>query len=74
MSFDAKTVERLHNSQDFLAFLEEVQASREAEIRALYDADKDKVMGIAGKVCALDHVLGMGKYNEVVDKWRALKS
>ena len=43
MGMDPKALERLHNSEDFLAFLEEVYSQREGWISNLHDRNTDVV-------------------------------
>jgi hypothetical protein len=70
---DPKSLERLHNNEDFLAFLEDVQSQREGWIGQLHDRTTDSVQQIAGRICALDDVLGAGKYKELKAKWTSLR-
>lgn len=70
---DPKSLERLHNNEDFLAFLEDVQAQREGWIGQLHDRSTDSVQQIAGRICALDDVLGGANYKELKAKWASLR-
>lgn len=70
---DPKSLERLHNNEDFLAFLEDVQSQREGWIGQLHDRTTDSVQQIAGRICALDDVLSAGGYKELKAKWASLR-
>jgi len=70
---DPKSLERLHNNEDFLAFLEDVQSQREGWIGQLHDRTTDSVQQIAGRICALDDVLGTGGYKQLRAKWASLR-
>lgn len=70
---DPKSLERLHNNEDFLAFLEDVQSQREGWIAQLHDRTTDSVQQIAGRICALDDVLGAGGYKQLKAKWASLR-
>jgi hypothetical protein len=70
---DPKSLERLHNNEDFLAFLDDVQGQREGWIGQLHDRTTESVQQIAGRICALDDVLGAAKYKEMRSKWTSLR-
>jgi hypothetical protein len=70
---DPKSLERLHNNEDFLAFLDDVQGQREGWIGQLHDRTTESVQQIAGRICALDDVLGAAKYKEMRAKWTSLR-
>ncbi len=70
---DAKTLERLHNSRDFLAFLEAVMEAREQYVRNLHDLDTARLQQISGRILAYDDVCATGKLDELREKWRKLE-
>lgn len=70
---DPKQLERLHNSEDFLAFLAELKSTREAWIAAMHDAATERIQQISGRILALDETLFLGKYEELKAKWDAVR-
>lgn len=68
-TFDAKALERLHNSKDFLAFLNEVRACREFYIGELVKPEQPIIMHAAGRIAAFDEILVLGKHEQLVDSW-----
>jgi len=73
MGMDPKALERLHNSEDFLAFLEEVMNQREGWINNLHDRNTDAIQQISGRICALDDVLNAAQYKALKAKWASLR-
>jgi hypothetical protein len=73
MGMDPKALERLHNSEDFLSFLEEVMSQREGWISNLHDRNMDAIQQISGRICALDDVLNAAQYKELRAKWASLR-
>jgi hypothetical protein len=73
MGMDPKALERLHNSEDFLAFLEEVMSQREGWISNLHDRSTFSIQQISGRICALDDVLNAAQYKTLRAKWASLK-
>jgi hypothetical protein len=73
MGMDPKALERLHNSEDFLAFLDEVYSQREGWISNLHDRNTDAIQQLSGRICALDDVLSAAQYKALSAKWASLR-
>ena len=73
MGMDPKALERLHNSEDFLAFLDEVYSQREGWISNLHDRNTDAIQQLSGRICALDDVLYAAQYKALSAKWASLR-
>ena len=69
---DPKIIERLHNSQDFLKFLNELHAVREYWIKQLHDLKTESLQQISGRILALDEVLFAAQYESLTEKWDRL--
>lgn len=69
---DPKVIERLHNSQDFLKFLNELHAMREYWIKQLHDLKTESLQQISGRILAIDEVLYTGQYESLTEKWDRL--
>jgi len=70
---DPKSLERLHNNEDFLKFLEDIHSQRDGWISQLHDRTTESVQQIAGRICALDDVLGASGYKQIKAKWASLR-
>ena len=70
---DPKQLERLHNSEDFLAFLDEINATRESWIGAMHEASTEKLQQISGRIIALDETLTFARYEDLSAKWAAVR-
>lgn len=70
---DPKQLERLHNSEDFLAFLAELDTTREAWIAALHDASTERIQQVSGRILALDEILTLSDYEKLKAKWDAVR-
>lgn len=70
---DDKSLERLHNSRDFLAFLEAVMEAREQYVRNLHDLDTARLQQVSGRILAYDDVCAVGKLDVLREKWRKLE-
>ena len=73
MGMDPKALERLHNSEDFLAFLDEVYSQREGWISNLHDRNTDAIQQLSGRICALDDVLSAAQYKALSAMWASLR-
>jgi hypothetical protein len=71
--FDHKTLERLHNSSDFLALMEHVKDCREGHIRDLHGATSETIQQISGRILALDELLALVSYTEFKERFRKLQ-
>lgn len=71
--FDHKTLERLHNSSDFLALMEHVKDCREGHIRDLHGATSETIQQISGRILALDELLALVSYTELRERFRKLQ-
>ncbi len=71
---DPKALERLHNSQDFLAFLRDVKGGREYWIRQLHDVKTDALQQISGRILAADDILYNARYEELEARFTRLHS
>lgn len=69
---DPKVIERLHNSQDFLKFLNEIHATREYWIKQLHDLKTESLQQISGRILAIDEVLFAAQYETLTSKWDRL--
>lgn len=70
---DPKSLERLHNSQDFLFFLNELSDTREAWIGSMHSANTETIQQISGRILAIDEVLALAKYNLLKQHWDSIK-
>ena len=68
MGMDPKALERLHNSEDFLAFLEDVMSQREGWISNLHDRNPAAIQQRSGRRCSLDDVLTAAQYKALKRK------
>ena len=66
---EEKALERLHNSEDFLTFLNYVAISREWCIGQMHDVSTDRLQQLSGRILALDEVLNVGKYTNLKNRW-----
>lgn len=66
---DPKVVERLHNSQDFLKFLNELHSVREYWIKQLHDLKTESLQQISGRILSIDEVLFAAQYEKMKDNW-----
>lgn len=66
---EEKALERLHNSEDFLEFLNYVHSSREWCISQLHDVSTDRLQQLSGRILALDEMLNVGKYSSLKARW-----
>ena len=71
---DPKALERLHNSQDFLAFLRDVKGGREYWIRQLHDVKTEALQQISGRILAADDILYNARYEELEARFTRLHS
>ena len=71
---DPKALERLHNSQDFLAFLRDVKGGREYWIRQLHDVKTEALQQISGRILASDDILYNARYEELEARFTRLHS
>jgi hypothetical protein len=71
--FDHKTLERLHNSADFLALMEHVKDCREGHIRDMHGATSETIQQISGRILALDELLALVSYTEFKERFRKLQ-
>jgi hypothetical protein len=71
---DPKALERLHNSQDFLAFLRDVKGGREYWIRQLHDVKAEALQQISGRILAADDILYNARYEELEARFTRLHS
>ena len=69
MNFDDKVLDRLHNSKDFLFFIEQIKLAREAAIMELHSRKTEELQYLAGRICQADDVLDMAKYDALKAKW-----
>lgn len=69
---DPKVIERLHNSQDFLKFLNEIHAGREYWVKQLHDLKTESLQQISGRILAMDEVLYSANYDSLREKWNRL--
>lgn len=70
---EEKALERLHNSEDFLAFLNYVAESREWCISQMHDVGTDRLQQLSGRILALDEVLSVGKHKELKGRFSDLR-
>jgi hypothetical protein len=70
---DPKVLERLHNSRDFLAFLEEINENREALIRSLYGNSNEQIQQKAGCITALTDMLDEAEFEKLRATWRRVE-
>lgn len=70
---DDKSLERLHNNEDFLKFLDYVFGIREWCISQLHDVPTERLQQISGRILAVDEILSVAKYRELVEKWKRVK-
>lgn len=66
---DPKVVERLHNSQDFLKFLNELHSVREYWIKQLHDLKTESLQQISGRILSIDEVLFAAQYERMKENW-----
>jgi len=66
---DPKVVERLHNNQDFLKFLNELHSVREYWIKQLHDLSTDSLQQVSGRILSIDEVLFSAQYEKMKDNW-----
>lgn len=66
---DPKVVERLHNSQDFLKFLNELHSVREYWIKQLHDLKTESLQQISGRILSIDEVLFAAQYEKMKENW-----
>lgn len=66
--FDHKTLERLHNSLDFLALMDHIKDCRDGHIRDMHGATTETIQQISGRILALDELLGLVSYTELKEK------
>lgn len=69
---DPKIIERLHNSQDFLKFLNELHNLREYWIKQLHDLKTESLQQVSGRILSLDEVLYLAQYESLTEKWNRL--
>jgi len=69
---DPKIIERLHNSQDFLKFLNELHGLREYWIKQLHDLKTESLQQVSGRILSLDEVLYLAQYESLTEKWNRL--
>jgi len=67
-----KTLERLHNSSEFLQFLEYLAQSRERYIACMHEASTEAIQQISGRILAIDEVLQLGEYEKLKSNWERL--
>ena len=70
---DPKVLERLHNSKDFLLFLEEVAANKEALVRSLYGNSNEQLQCKAGSITAYEDLLDEAEYDKLKASWARLE-
>lgn len=70
---DDKSLERLHNNEDFLKFLDYVFGIREWCISQLHDVPTERLQQISGRILAVDEILSVAKYRELAEKWKRVK-
>jgi hypothetical protein len=70
---DSKALERLHNSKDFLLFLDEVAANREALVRNLYGKSNEHLQCAAGGITAYNDLLDEAQYDRLKESWARLE-
>jgi hypothetical protein len=66
---DSKSLERLHNSQDFLFFLNDLAETREAWIGSMHSATTETIQQISGRILAIDEVMALAKYVALKQRW-----
>lgn len=70
---DPKVLERLHNSRDFLLFLEEVAANREATVRSLYGCNNEQLQQKAGIITAYTDLLDESQLEKLRATWQRIE-
>lgn len=71
---DPKALERLHNSKDFLVFLEEINANREALIRSVYGNNNEQLQQKAGAITALTDLLDEAQLEKLRSTWQRIEN
>lgn len=69
MNFDAQALDRLHNNKDFLEFLDSVKAAREQAIMELHNRKTEELQYLAGRICQIDDVLALARYDAMKERW-----
>lgn len=70
---DPKALERLHNSRDFLAFLEEVEANKDSLVRSLYGKSNEQLQQAAGAITALNDLLDEAGLEKLRATWQKIE-
>ena len=70
---DDKSLERLHNSEDFLKFLDYVHGIREWCISQMHDIPTERLQQLSGRILATEEILNVAKYQELSDKWKRMR-
>lgn len=60
--------DKLIHNEAFVEFLEGVNADREANIRALHEADVGKIQQISGRILQCDEILTAGGWQEILKR------
>ena len=64
-------VEKLSHNDDFVAFMQEIYATRESLIQQMHDRPDAALQQISGRTLACDDILALGGWKELVAKGRA---
>jgi hypothetical protein len=70
---ESKSLERLHNNEDFLVFMTEVENQREGWIAQLHDRPTETLQQISGRICALDDILNAAQHKSLKAKWNSIR-
>jgi hypothetical protein len=70
---DPKSLERLHNNEDFLKFLEYIYGIREWCISQMHDVPTERLQQLSGRILAAEEILGVAKWQEMSEKWKRMR-